>query len=824
MASFVSNVYDKDENATDCDYNGYDNDESATSDTHTTENQQVSFDSEDADWGGSGAIFPEDDVALIHLWNNDTDQCAVVKIVSDGSDSYSPDYQILDCQEPTCTIDVNDGTVNHDVPAGGTSSDEYQWDFNGTTHYHKASWYGQTLCDGVGIDKTEYDFDDGDGFAEDDVHQYANIGDYDVVMKVTNKCGLTHEDTKTIRITYNEPIITLSNDPLKPKVDEDTTVTIDVDDPDDRETDRQYYIDDAETDDVTFSWSELDDHIFKCTIYWNDGYDDQEVSKELLIEMENEPPTLDMKAIEKDDTDGSWTIESGAEDPEDDLDRVDYWLYIDADDIINPDDTATWILIDSGSVSLDLDIDVLANGTYKIVMQAVDGEGLKSDKEELEFEEDDLAGGSGGDSCEALEAEEVGDTTVEDPVDNEDGTSTQKTTTADGVVVYVTTDNDSGEVISTRTEGLTDYKSEFDIGSGVVTLIDDDDNETDYDAGSTDSVTDSDTGDVTVTTTLADGTKLEVVYDSDGAVKSGKFTDEDGTETDMAVGDSLDDSNGNKVTLTWEGMNYDVSGVDILFAKETTTVNDSNVKFTVWPATGESMSEFTDGQRALVQEDGTVVDKTLKYTVLIPDYAEEGQLVTLYQDGEYLDEYKLTQDDIDNGSVDIFPIPQPDIDNDVTFRINNSNGGSGSDSSGVTASKVFCNEGFNMIGYLGNRNSYFSLDDGKWIDDDDREAKAQDLGRAVCSKYGLVWDDKDHADYIGNYIKYLRTFQEDDGKIRYCKPGGEGTPEDNDANFSLVQTDEDGNYVVRGVSLLLLKKLETIDGTDGATITFKEED
>jgi hypothetical protein len=141
---------------------------------------------------------------------------------------------------------------------------------------------------------------------------------------------------------------------------------------------------------------------------------------------------------------------------------------------------------------------------------------------------------------------------------------------------------------------------------------------------------------------------------------------------------------------------------------------------------------------------------------------------------------------------------------------------------GAGIDKNFINVGFNMLGFGGNPHSYFDLDAGQWKTSDDVDAKASDLAKAVCSKYDLVWDDEDDDKWIGNYLKYIRSYEENAGKIRYYKVAV--TPEDNDANFSLVQIDEDGNTNIKGVSLLLLQSLETVDGTDGAIMTFKEED
>jgi len=139
---------------------------------------------------------------------------------------------------------------------------------------------------------------------------------------------------------------------------------------------------------------------------------------------------------------------------------------------------------------------------------------------------------------------------------------------------------------------------------------------------------------------------------------------------------------------------------------------------------------------------------------------------------------------------------------------------------GITADGIFNNTGFNQFGFLGERHSYFDLDQGKWINDDGVDAKAADLAKAVCVKYSLVWDDKDDEQWIGNYIKYIRSYTENDGKVRYYKPYK--TPDGNDANFTLMQTDEAGNLVVKGIDMLLLQTLETINDTDGTLVPFKE--
>jgi hypothetical protein len=126
----------------------------------------------------------------------------------------------------------------------------------------------------------------------------------------------------------------------------------------------------------------------------------------------------------------------------------------------------------------------------------------------------------------------------------------------------------------------------------------------------------------------------------------------------------------------------------------------------------------------------------------------------------------------------------------------------------------FINVGYNMFGFTGNRYSYHN--GTAWVADAGSEAKASDLAKAVAYKYGLEWSDKANPMWIGNYVKYIRTYVENDGQFKFYSPSV--TPETNTNNFSLVQTDEKGNEYVRGVSILLVQELET----GGAEIPFRE--
>ena len=376
MASFVDNIVDKDEVAIDCKYIGFHYDTGNTSDEHTTENQQASFDNNDADWDDDGVPFAEGDVVLLHMYTDDA--CAVVKIVSDGGDTYTPDVQLLGPQVPSVTLRIIEGEAGNEYTASSTSSDEYQWDYNGETMYHKAEWYGKTLCDSVGITKVEYDF--GDGYSEDSKYTWSDAGDKVVKVRVTNKAGLTAEDEGVISIKWGIPSTVVTHSPDNIEPGDDIVATITNTDPDSVIVQQTYTIDGKDCG-TTFSVDLTGTHVYKVVTVWNDGYDDHEYTTEHIIEVDNKAPTINMIAVSSGNNDEVWALSSNAEDPEGMLDYVRLVVYMDSNYTFNGIDEVetNWQVIrDERLDGLSAEVHYHTSGRYKVEMSAVDEGGLWS--------------------------------------------------------------------------------------------------------------------------------------------------------------------------------------------------------------------------------------------------------------------------------------------------------------------------------------------------------------------------------------------------------------------------------------------------------------
>ena len=174
----------------------------------------------------------------------------------------------------------------------------------------KLVYDGENIFDGHQLIKTIYDW------GEIDAREVANnssnkyifkvAGDYTIKIKVREKWGTYTEVTKDVRIKYNEPNVDFDWSPTetnngKIKGQEEITFHNKTNDIDGRTHDHytfKWEIEDANQDDTDNSdtYEDKDDEFeptkkfqsegdkkVKLTCYWNDGFDDLEVSTEKII-------------------------------------------------------------------------------------------------------------------------------------------------------------------------------------------------------------------------------------------------------------------------------------------------------------------------------------------------------------------------------------------------------------------------------------------------------------------------------------------------------------------------------------------------------------
>lgn len=241
------------------------------------------------------------------------DRFGVFAIRHDGA---TADYTINVQIKPKLKPDINwalpeTGTINRVIDAVNNSDDESAWSFEGTMFYHRKSYYGRTIFPKVGLLNSTYnwndDNDDVPGYEDEDDHSFTHIGIYNVQLKVRNAWGLTSDDDKDIKIKYNVPIGALTFDPdgvnTKVHTTESSTGTASITDEDSRITkiehnwvirnrDNNTLIERTLVEENTtldFAYTKtidvLQKHYGEQKIYWNDGWEDQELlyTKELPI-------------------------------------------------------------------------------------------------------------------------------------------------------------------------------------------------------------------------------------------------------------------------------------------------------------------------------------------------------------------------------------------------------------------------------------------------------------------------------------------------------------------------------------------------------------
>lgn len=290
--TFTGNTFNESDTQIDCNYQLFYYRQNAISPVHTTENGQYNINAgEDSHLGLEGEL-RDGDVVLLSFYNNDG--FCTYRYIHGGAGYNIQDIKLLGSQSPTVTLYVNDNTIGSNVVASSSSSDEYQYSFSGDIMHHKSSWYGFDLfSEKVGIDAILYEFNNG-GFDTTSNHSFNTFGGFEIRVKVINKMGLESIDTKVIKITKNQPSISLSNLPLAPFIGEDTIITVDTIDVDNAIVDTVYKLDGVVTESLTHSFDAISSYSFDVVTTWNDGFIDKELITNLLISTTPRPIELEL--------------------------------------------------------------------------------------------------------------------------------------------------------------------------------------------------------------------------------------------------------------------------------------------------------------------------------------------------------------------------------------------------------------------------------------------------------------------------------------------------------------------------------------------------
>jgi hypothetical protein len=313
-----NNIVDENNNPINCKYQAYFPDYGVWNNVRTSEFFQYNCNAGDGDALTQTGTLLDGDYVILAFWDGQEtrsglqDRMAYYIIQHDGvTNTYVIDVQLKPKTAPSCGWSLTtSATINRTVTAYTTASDNYQWDYNGKTMYHRERYGQEVIFDSIGDLIETYDFGAGDGYSATNTYSYSTIGDYIVHHKVINEYSLESVCDKNIRLKYNTPIAGLSFNPDgygtgdEVSVGDSVSINANITDEDSRITNIEHsfiiknrnnnstIIRDtlySENTNLNYSYAmnilELHDTFGNQVIHWNDGWEDQTVyyNRELPI-------------------------------------------------------------------------------------------------------------------------------------------------------------------------------------------------------------------------------------------------------------------------------------------------------------------------------------------------------------------------------------------------------------------------------------------------------------------------------------------------------------------------------------------------------------
>jgi len=394
MSSFVYNVVDKDGVSVGAKFQLYHYNTGNISDVRDTNGEnQVSIDNEDADVDGIGVPFSSGNVALLIVWTgaNTRDELlnefAVIRIVSNDSNLYTGDIQLKPSQIPNVNLNVSVAGAIINEPTYTSvsySNDEFEWIYNGITHYHKKTYYQLTVFNKVGVETIEYDF--GSGYNTANNYTYTSAGDKTVYIKGTNFYGQEYINSKILSVKYHMPSISYSQSPTTVHLYDDVNISYTITDEDNQVLSVEPYFNNElmSLDSYDYTLDENKTYNYYTDVTWFDGYNDITTRFNGSVVLTNKAPTINLTMS---NIDNLYAFNSNAADHENTISDIEFKLYVDSNAILEEVPTeSNWSLLDTRSgTDLSTNITFYKGGKFKTTCIAYDGS-LYSELQEVIFD------------------------------------------------------------------------------------------------------------------------------------------------------------------------------------------------------------------------------------------------------------------------------------------------------------------------------------------------------------------------------------------------------------------------------------------------------
>lgn len=295
-------IIDENNNDINCYYQGYHVRTGTWNEVKMSEFNQYSCNLGDGDWlTQTGEVFSGDDVILV-FWvseNDDRsglkDRMCAIKLKLTNESTYINDVQLKPKSIPQCGYDFtpDNPTINNLFVVNSFATDNFIYLYNNLEHFHYRELFNTIIFDSIDVLTLRYDFDEGDGWEDNNTHSYLSIGDYSVSQRVTNAYNLSKICSSGNRVRYNKPIPGLEFEYVDPiHTTENVTINAEITDVDARIVNIKHKIitRNRTTDDIIENYivdenTQLDyiydktieilqTHHFAQEITWNDGFDD----------------------------------------------------------------------------------------------------------------------------------------------------------------------------------------------------------------------------------------------------------------------------------------------------------------------------------------------------------------------------------------------------------------------------------------------------------------------------------------------------------------------------------------------------------------------
>lgn len=407
--TITGNTYDN-EILTDCFYDIYYVRQNILVENLKTELNQFNFNIGDSLHLTQNGDLKENDIILIRFNKssnllNYQDKFCSTAIIYNNESLIVRNIQLKNLNLPNCNFNLENEVINKEIYLNIDRSLDNSWIFEGNTMYQREFLYGYNIFPNLRIQDTQIQYNFDGTWVSNNSYMYNSIGIKSILYKIDFGFNIL-ECQKNIKVAYNQPNINY-NIPNDLKINEETLININISDIDNTIKNIKHYLNNVliyEGTDLNYNYNIILEGInynYRTEIYYNNGFEDEILIETGNFKVQNQKPEINPEIEYINSSKNNIKIIPNAIDPENDLNYVQYKIYIRKETIFEESNNLdfTWVYLDtleSNILDMSVFVDFYKSGNFKIEVQAFDKGGLKSDIKELYI---DIECKTGKDQC-----------------------------------------------------------------------------------------------------------------------------------------------------------------------------------------------------------------------------------------------------------------------------------------------------------------------------------------------------------------------------------------------------------------------------------------